>query len=463
MSQPQQRPWSCDTFAVSAAHTSYGSTLLGKNSDRPARESQPLHWFSSRRGNSRLRLAYVEIDDVAETIPHLGSSPYWCWGHETGVNQHGVAIGNEALFTTDLAANVVRHRSGDEPEPGILGMELLRIALERAQSARGAIDVMTNLVERYGQWGAGTPSTDRAQAAYDNSYLVADPHEIWVLETTGHHWAAKQVDEPAHAISNEPTIRSDWTRCVPTLDTHGRKGALRDAEGRIDFADAFTDPHTPLQVSHIRLQRSRQLLNDALKVGAIGFHDARAILSDHYEDTFLAGPKFNPARPDFHTLCMHEHPAGFTWGNTATSSIAVLPRQQRPYLWWAAATPCTSVYLPVATGTPLPAALSAAGTAHGCGPNPEGVPADSPDASSYWWAFQGLLEAVAGDASGSGYHERQPQVRAIFDELQQRWLSDVDALSANGSDAQWADLTQRCAAEAFQAALELIKEFDGGL
>ena len=94
-------------------------------------------------------------------------------------------------------------------------------------------------------------------------------------------------------------------------------------------------------------------------------------LRDHYEGTFLEGPYFNAALPDFLTLCMHSHPSGFTWGNAASSAIFVLPPDGRPpYLWWAAATPCTSVYVPVFVDA-------------------GGVPAvlerDEPAGDSYWW------------------------------------------------------------------------------
>jgi secernin len=184
------------------------------------------------------------------------------------------------------------------------------------------------------------------------------------------------------------------------------------------------------------------------------------VLSDHYEGTFLGGPKFNPARPDFHTLCMHAHPSGFTWGNTAASMIAVLPTTARPFVWWAATTPCTSIYIPVAiTGTHLPTALSTAGTQNGTGPHPEQVQADMNTAGSYWWSFQNLLEAVAGDTDGSRYHERQPYVRVGFDKLQRQWLKQVDDLAIGGTDRQWRQLTEHCVAEAQAAADELVREF----
>ena len=47
--------------------------------------------------------------------------------------------------------------------PGLLGTELTRLALERSQTARQAVDLVTSLVERYGQ-GAfpGCPAGRRA-------------------------------------------------------------------------------------------------------------------------------------------------------------------------------------------------------------------------------------------------------------------------------------------------------------
>ena len=140
--------------------------------------------------------------------------------------------------------------------------------------------------------------------------------------------------------------------------------------------------------------------------------------------------------------------------------VAVLPRAARPYVWWAATTPCTSVYVPVAVAdSALPTALSTAGTAHSAGPGPERVPADAPAPGSFWWSFQTLLESVAGDDEGARYHERQPVVRARFDRLQRRWLAQVADLVGGGTDEQWHALTEQCVAEAQDAADELVRDF----
>jgi dipeptidase len=74
--------------------TADGSMLLAKNSDRPAKECQPLRYWPRRQSSatSSLRLAYVEIPDVGQSWAHLGGSPHWCWGHELGLNEWGVGI-----------------------------------------------------------------------------------------------------------------------------------------------------------------------------------------------------------------------------------------------------------------------------------------------------------------------------------------------------------------------------------
>jgi len=446
-----------------------GRLLFGKNSDRPARECQPLRRVPARSGGGMLRLAYLEIPDAGRTYDHIASSPYWCWGHEIAMNSEGVVIGNEALFTRDLAATAAADRraiaqGSERPAPGLLGMELVRLGVERGGSAAEAVEVITGLLERYGQWGAGTVGKDRASAAYDNAYAIADPRAAYILETTGRDWAVRRVEAGTAAISNEPTIRTDWTELSAGLEQRAQANRWPGSLPRLDVAEAIADPGTPLQLSHIRLQRSRQLLRSAATTGGVDWAAARTVLTDHYEQTFLDGPAFNAARPDFLTLCMHASPAEFTWGNTAASVIAI-PRATPAYWWWAATTPCTSIYLPVAvsgSGLPsgLPSSLGIAGTAAAAGPSPEHAPFDEPANGSYWWTFQLLLEAVCGDQHGARYTARQPRVRQVFDPLQEQFLAAADELERSGASATgWDDLTRDCAEAARHAAEGLLTEF----
>ena len=46
-----------------------------------------------------MRCQYVTVPQARHTYRVLGSQPFWLWGFEHGVNERGVAIGNEAIWT----------------------------------------------------------------------------------------------------------------------------------------------------------------------------------------------------------------------------------------------------------------------------------------------------------------------------------------------------------------------------
>ncbi|NIN68057.1 MAG: secernin-2, partial [Anaerolineae bacterium] len=139
--------------------TSTGTTILGKNSDRPVYDSQPLILNTGRSHpqGALIELEYLTIPQARETATTIGSGPYWCWGYETGMNEHGVVIGNEAIFTKAFREKAQAFRAGEKLELGLLGMDLVRLGLERGRTAREALGVLTNLVSEYGQWGSSCP------------------------------------------------------------------------------------------------------------------------------------------------------------------------------------------------------------------------------------------------------------------------------------------------------------------
>ncbi|MGH7268502.1 MAG: C69 family dipeptidase, partial [Candidatus Rokuibacteriota bacterium] len=188
---------SCDTLVVLGSDAAGGRTIFAKNSDRPPTECQPL--FQAPRARhapgGTVRCQYLEIPQAPETLAVLGSRPWWLWGFEHGVNEAGVAIGNEALPTREEPA-----------ETGLLGMDLVRLGLERGRTAVEARRVITDHVERHGQGGSAAYGGSRR---YHGSFIVTDPDEAWVIETSGRHWVARRVRGRA-AISNLATIADDW-------------------------------------------------------------------------------------------------------------------------------------------------------------------------------------------------------------------------------------------------------------
>jgi len=118
----------CDTMVVLGSASADGVTLFGKNSDRDPREAHEIVRIPATRHplDAAVRCTYIDVPQVAQTFEVLLCKPFWIWGAEMGANEHGVAIGNEAVFT-----KVPYDRS-----PGLIGMDFLRLALERSRTAR---------------------------------------------------------------------------------------------------------------------------------------------------------------------------------------------------------------------------------------------------------------------------------------------------------------------------------------
>ena len=461
----------CDSFVIMQDCSSSGKVIFAKNSDRPSFDCQPLAYHKAKKyaQGEKISLAYVTIPQANERYATLGSSPYWSWGYETGINEFGVTAGNEAIYTKDLTENSEAEKSGIHIEKGILGMELLRLGLERGKTAQEALTVMTRLIEKYGQWGSGVPMSGTIDGSYNNSYIVADKNEAYILETDGRRWVYKKVDSGFAAISNEVSIRTDYSCLSWDLEEYAKQKGWCDKKQTFDFAESYINHNYPRQLSHIRVQRMRQMLNRALSEnGKIGNNWIKHILRDHYEDTFLEGPFFNPSAPDFLTICMHQSPAGFTWGNTASSCIIELPNSNCsiPIMWWAPCVPCCSLYIPVFVHSlGLPKAMEEAGTygKNMCAPSDVNAE-DAYKDGSLWWEMRSLLDLVNGDENGGKYKVRHTVVRAVFDDLEQKWGEEANEIirKLDPNSAETARIlysfTEKCVGET-TAAIKKLKNF----
>lgn len=467
----------CDTWVALGDITLSQNVIFGKNSDRPIFDCQPLV-FSPRKkwpGNSHIQTEYVELPQAEVTYAHLGSRPYWCWGYEEGINEYSVVIGNEAIFTKTFRDAAEGLNKGRQPELGLLGMDLIRLALERSQSARQAVEVMGELIEHYGQFGSGVPTKSHREGGYDNSFIIADLHEAWVLEAVGKRWAARCISHGYTSISNQPSIRDQWDLASRDLRAFAQEQGWwsDDEQTPFDFARAYIDERVPRQVSHIRATRSGQLL--AEKAGQITPGWMRRIARDHYENTFLRGPYFDAADPDLLTLCMHVSPADFTWGNTASSCVAVLPKShlELPVFWWTPGPPCNGCYMPFFPhGSWLPEIVSHAGTFGDKVVAPPQAEPDTFSPDSYWWLFRRLMDNVKGDPIHSlpgCYPARNRKVRTAFDRLEQEFEAEVPdivrkAIKIRETDDEAAahildEFSQRCVDKVVAAIHELLAEF----
>ncbi|XP_015279227.1 PREDICTED: secernin-3 [Gekko japonicus] len=226
-------PSSCDTFVALPPTTLGNRIIFGKNSDRPSDEVQEIVYFppSQHKPGEKVECTYIEIDQVPETFAVVLSRPSWLWGAEMGANEHGICIGNEAVWG--------REEIGDDE--ALLGMDLVRLGLERADSAEKAVHIITELLEKHGQGGNCMES--HMAFTYHNSFLIADRKEAWVLETSEKHWAAENVKEGVRNISNQLSItRVD--RGHPEIKDYARSRGWWDGEKEFDFAATYSYVNT---------------------------------------------------------------------------------------------------------------------------------------------------------------------------------------------------------------------------
>lgn len=388
----------CDTL-VSVTDD---GVLFAKNSDRDAGESQFLDWIPARDhvtdapdGPTAVRCTWIEVPQVARTNAVLLSRPWWMFGAETGANAHGVVIGNEAVFTRELRN---RRRLGDTG-PGLLGMDMVRLALERAANAADAVQTIVTLLEAHGQ--AGRCSHEHAGFTYDNSFLVADPDGAIVLETAGRSHATEEVRFGGRAISNGLTIPAFAAAHADPL--RGRVAACATRRARTEAAAA----------SVLRSPERRAVA------------DLAAALRDHGPDGLPRWSRINGA---LRAPCAHA--GGLMTATQTTSSWIADLRDHEEALHWVTATaaPCTSLFKPVHVGDPVD-----------LGP----PPVDRFDPATTWWRHEVLHRAAMvdpqallprftpeRDALEAAWFDAPPSTREAFataTEVDQRWAADVIA------------------------------------
>jgi hypothetical protein len=299
----------CDTVAIRRGD----GILFAKNSDREPDEAQRVerHAAVGNDTAATLRCTHIDIAQIPQRRATILCRPDWMWGAEMGVNDAGVAIGNEAVFSRRTL------RRGK----ALLGMDLVRLGLERGASAQHAAEVIVDLLERYGQGG---PAGHRDKNfRYDNSFLIADPTEILELETCGRDWLLRRADGRA-AISNAYSIEGDAGKASAGAPAqgfgasleHGFMRRLAHAHDRrncaLDGLDRMTTPDLPALADLMRR------------------HDR--------------GDGFS--RGSTRDLCMH-HGGPFRPHHTTNTMLALLRPGERPRIAVTGTrTPCISIFRP---------------------------------------------------------------------------------------------------------------------
>lgn len=344
----------CDTLGI---HRGQERALFAKNSDRSPNEPQvPEYIRAAKHTENTVRATYIEVEQARETRALLLSRPVWMFGGEMGVNESGVVIGNEAVFT-----------KGKYGPPALTGMDLLRLALERADTAHQALETILALLEQYGQ--GGNCGYDH-KFEYNNAFLIMDKDEVLVLDTRGKDWAWKRFEKTS--ISNRLSIEDD-------ADAYSGE--------RLNFKATYSDRlFTHFSGSGKRRACTLARLGDDADEFAL-----MAALRAH-EDKVS-----NPfARGSVASVCMHA--GGLVGDHTTQSMIVLLDSTSAPMVWTTGgSTPCVSVFKPYLFGNPV------------CAPV---FDADDPEACEYWLTHERFVRRFIGTQVPAEYYEQRDRLEA---------------------------------------------------
>jgi secernin len=223
----------CDTLVALGNSTKDNSVIFGKNSDRPNNEAQLITFMPSSKHSIKedVKCTYITIPQVTETYSVILSKPFWMYGAEMAANEYGVVIGNEAVYTKEKLRKT-----------GLLGMDLLRLGVERAKTAREALDIIIELLETYGQ--GGDCSFEGIGYYYHNSFIITDSTRGYVLETADKWWIVETVKD-VRSISNNLSIRGKGDMRRKGIIQHAiEKGYCKD-DADFDFALIFSHTQIP--------------------------------------------------------------------------------------------------------------------------------------------------------------------------------------------------------------------------
>ncbi|MCU0638516.1 MAG: C69 family dipeptidase [Candidatus Krumholzibacteria bacterium] len=368
----------CTNYLVTKGASTDGATMISYAADSHELYGELYYWpAGSYAPGTMLDIYEWDTGKFLGTIPQAART-YSVVGL---MNEHQVTIGE-----TTWGGREELHDSTAVVDYG----SLMFLALQRAKTAREAIEVMTGLVAEYGYYSSG------------ESFSIADPEEVWFMDLIGKGpgnkgavWVARRIpDGYISAHANQARIRQfpldDKKNCLyaPDVITLAReKGYFKGEDGDFSFADAYA----PADYGALRFCESRvwSMFNrvapslgismDYVKgvPGAepmplwikpdnkISVHDMMELMRDHFEGTDFdmtkdvgAGPFACPYRwrpmtwqvdslTYVHERAVSTQQTGFSF---VTQSRSWLPDPVGGVFWFGVDDTYSTVYNPIYCG-----------------------------------------------------------------------------------------------------------------
>ncbi|MFA5324992.1 MAG: C69 family dipeptidase [Bacteroidales bacterium] len=238
--------FACTNLIITKGASADGSVMVSYAADSHTRYGTLVHYAAAKHKKGTMLPIYEwgkekylgEIPQAAYTYNVIGN-----------MNEHQVVIGE----TTWGGLKEFR-----DPDGIVDYGSLIYISLQRARTAREAIEIFTSLADEYGYASSG------------ESLSFADPHEAWILEiiakkpniingkniNKGTVWVAVRIPDgyiSAHANCARITTfpLNDPQNCLYAKDaiTHARElGLFNGKDEDFSFADTFC----PLNFSEMR-------------------------------------------------------------------------------------------------------------------------------------------------------------------------------------------------------------------
>jgi dipeptidase len=368
-----QRPEECTVLIAGKKTTVDGSILFAKTEDDGPRDID-YFWYIPRKKyppGSVIKLqAGGTIPQVEETYAYLWDECPRSSFSNGIINEWGVAFGSNGCSSKEDPVEKVEAR-GDLLDGG-LGFEFRMILAERSRTAREAVLLAADLLDKYGYNASG------------RNLNIVGPNEAWQLQMVrGKNYVARRVqDDEVVIIANTFSIRevdmSDKENfiCSPGLIDYAIKRGWHDPSSgeTFDFAKAYaprSSHRNPVNTHRQwymakRLNKNFPIIWQEAQTGVmpaavkpdrkLTLKDIMGIFRSHYEGTDLDKSnnyEKSPHKSPFFTIC--------NYGSHRTTIVQQrnwLPVEIGTVTWRALERPCSNAFVPWYLGiTKIPGAF----------------------------------------------------------------------------------------------------------
>ncbi len=343
----------CFSVVVGSKASEDNSVFLAHNEDDFG--ERMVNWYKVKKGKPRNKSITLKrgglVDQVAETnaytwieIPELEFS-------DTYMNEYGVTITSNACPSREDRPDLV--------DDGI-GYWLRRLMIERAFTAKEAVTIGGQLIDKMGYASSG------------RTYVIADPYEAWMFSVVyGKHWVAQRVPNNHVAIiPNYYTITTidlsdsnNFLGSKDLIDYAIERGWYNpETDGEFDFRLAYSNPNALMDMDNKArhwvalniLSRTQYSIDESFPFSfvpkkKVSLADLFSVLRNHYEETDLDTTNnyttLSPHDQDIMTVCSRTNQYGFV-----AQLRNWMPAEIGSILWIAPTRPCSNPFVPLYSG-----------------------------------------------------------------------------------------------------------------